>query len=73
MIRTQNQVVTAKKKVKGTIHWVNAKHCKEVEVRFINNLISEESAESVEGQENAPTNTDYNFNPDSLVIPKGLC
>lgn len=58
----------SQKKVKGTIHWVNAKHCKEVEVRFINNLISEESAESVEGQENAPTNTDYNFNPDSLVI-----
>jgi glutaminyl-tRNA synthetase len=56
------------RKVKGTIHWLNKDHVKQVEVRLINNLIMEESAEAVEGQEHAPDDQSYRFNPESLVI-----
>ena len=58
------------KKVKGTIHWINADHSKQIEARLINNLISEETADAVEGQEHAVDDNAYRFNPDSLVVLK---
>ena len=54
------------KKVKGTIHWVSEKYSKKIEVRLLDNLVEEESADVVEGQEHAVD--DYNINPNSLVI-----
>ena len=56
------------RKVKGTIHWVSPKYAKNIEVRLINNLIEEESASLVEGQERAPEDEEYRFNPNSLVV-----
>ena len=55
------------RKVKGTIHWVSPKYAKNIEVRLINNLIEEESASLVEGQERAPEDEEYRFNPNSLI------
>lgn len=54
------------KKVKGTIHWVNPKHAKCIECRLFENLIDEESAEEVEGQERAVEG--FKINPNSKVI-----
>lgn len=56
------------KKVKGTIHWLNSEFARKVEVRLINNLISEETAEAVEGQENAVSDDEYKFNPNSMIV-----
>ena len=56
------------RKVKGTIHWVSPKYAKNIEVRLINNLIEEESASLVEGQERAPEDDEYRFNPNSLIV-----
>ena len=56
------------RKVKGTIHWVSPKYAKNIEVRLVNNLIEEESASLVEGQERAPEDDEYKFNPNSLVV-----
>lgn len=39
------------RKVKGTIHWVSEKYSKQIEVRLLDNLVEEESAVVVEGQE----------------------
>lgn len=52
------------RKVKGTIHWVSAEHCKEAEVRLYDRLFSVENPD--EGVE------DYkeNLNPDSLKVIK---
>ena len=52
------------RKVKGTIHWVSAKHAKEVEVRLYENLIDEEKG--VYNEEDGS----LNLNPNSLVIKK---
>ena len=54
------------KKVKGTIHWVSQKYSKCVECRLFENLVEEESAEAVEGQERAVD--DYKINPNSIQI-----
>jgi glutaminyl-tRNA synthetase len=54
------------RKVKGTIHWVNAKHAKLVECRLSENLIDEETAEEVEGQERATDG--YKINPNSKQV-----
>lgn len=54
------------KKVKGTIYWVNANHSKQVECRLFENLIDEESAEEVEGQEHATEG--YKINPNSKQV-----
>ncbi len=59
---------SSSRKVKGTIHWISEKYSREIEARLVNNLIAEEDAEIIEGQENAPENSDYKFNPDSLII-----
>lgn len=54
----------ANRKVKGTIHWVNPKHCKKAECRLYSNLVMEEDSEAVEGNE---ANTDgVRLNPNSL-------
>ena len=50
------------RKVKGTIHWVNAADAKQVEVRLYNNLIDEEKG--VYNEEDGS----MNINPDSLEI-----
>lgn len=52
-------------KVKGTIHWVNPNHAEKIEVRLFDNLVEEESAELVEGQEHAVS--DYKINPNSII------
>lgn len=54
------------KKVKGTIHWINPKHAKQVEVRLFENLVDEDSQEEVEGQEHATDN--FKINPNSKII-----
>ncbi|MBO7526883.1 MAG: glutamine--tRNA ligase/YqeY domain fusion protein [Clostridia bacterium] len=54
------------KKVKGTIHWVNPNHAKCVECRLFENLIDEDSAEEVEGQERATNG--FKINPNSKQV-----
>ncbi len=51
---------TSKKKVKGTIHWVNAKHAVKAEVRLYDRLFTVEDPASEE-------NWLENLNPDSLI------
>ena len=46
-------------KVKGTIHWLNANHCEQIEVRLFENLTL-----GTEKDENG----NYAFNPNSLTI-----
>jgi glutaminyl-tRNA synthetase len=57
------------RKVKGTIHWVSAKHAIEAEVRLYDRLFLTENPEEV------PEGKDYtvNLNPDSLKISKAFC
>ena len=55
-------------KVKGTIHWVNPNHAKQVEVRLFENLVDEESQDEVEGQEHATEG--FTINPNSKMILK---
>lgn len=50
------------RKVKGTIHWVSAKHCKEVEVRLYDRLFS------VENPDDGEKDYKENLNPDSLKV-----
>jgi len=55
------------RKVKGTLHWVSAKHALEAEIRLYDRLFKSESPEDVE------EGVDYktNLNPESLKIVKG--
>lgn len=55
------------RKVKGTIHWVNAKDCIEGEVRLFDRLFKEEIPDKTE---EGKTFLD-NINPDSLKVLKG--
>ena len=55
------------KKVKGTIHYVAKNHAKEIEVRLFDNLIREEEAEEVEGQERTIVDV-QEINPNSLIV-----
>ncbi len=55
------------RKVKGVIHWVNAKECKEAEVRLFDRLFTVENPNSVE---EGISFTDL-INPDSLKVVKG--
>ncbi len=50
------------RKVKGTMHWVSAKHSLPAEIRLYDRLFTEENPDSAEGEF-----TDY-LNPDSLNI-----
>ncbi|MDL2295335.1 glutamine--tRNA ligase/YqeY domain fusion protein [Lachnospiraceae bacterium OttesenSCG-928-E19] len=52
------------RKVKGTIHWVSAKHAKKAEVRLYENLVDEEKG--VYNKEDGS----LNLNPNSLVVRK---
>ncbi len=56
------------RKVKGTIHWVSAKHAIPAEVRLYDRLFTVESPDDV------PEGTDYkaNLNPDSLKIVQAM-
>jgi glutaminyl-tRNA synthetase len=56
------------RKVKGTLHWVSAKHALEAEIRLYDRLFLNESPEDVD------EGVDYktNINPDSLKIVKGF-
>lgn len=57
---------TSQKKVKGTIHWVSAKHAFDAEVRLYDRLFSVADPEGEEGKEF----TDF-LNPNSLEILNG--
>ena len=56
----------AKRKVKGTIHWVSATKCVEAEARLYDRLFTFERPEEVEDGKEF---TDY-LNPDSLTVNK---
>lgn len=53
------------RKVRGTIHWVNAEDCINAEVRLYDNLFTVPEPEAGDGEF-----TDY-INPESLVVLKG--
>ncbi len=53
------------RKVRGTIHWVNAEDCIDAEVRLYDNLFTVSEPDAGEGEF-----TDY-INPESLVVLKG--
>jgi glutaminyl-tRNA synthetase len=55
------------RKVKGTIHWVSARHAIEAEVRLFDRLFSAEDPESGEGADDFLKN----LNPHSLEVLKG--
>ncbi len=55
------------RKIKGTIHWVSAEHCKEVEVRLYDRLFTVEDPSAAE---EGKTFLDY-LNPDSLSVITG--
>ncbi len=54
------------RKVKGTIHWVNAKDCAEAEVRLYDRLFNVENPSDEEGV----SSFEDNLNPDSLITKK---
>ncbi len=56
------------RKVKGTLHWVSASHCRPVEVRLYDHLFSCDDPEDVD-----PGKTFLDsINPDSLTVVTGL-
>ena len=54
-------------KVKGIVHWVNAQHCVDAEVRLYDHLFSKENPEDVE----EGGHWRDNLNPDSLEVLGG--
>ncbi|MEE1198311.1 MAG: glutamine--tRNA ligase/YqeY domain fusion protein [Acutalibacteraceae bacterium] len=52
------------RKVKGTLHWVSAKHCKDATIRLYDRLFNVENPSDEEGVESFADN----LNPESLVI-----
>lgn len=55
------------RKVKGTIHWVSARHAVKAEVRLYENLVDEEKG--VYNKEDGS----LNLNPDSITVLKDCC
>jgi glutaminyl-tRNA synthetase len=57
------------RKVKGTLHWVSAKHYKAAEVRLYDRLFTKENPEDVE------EGGDFteNLNPESLIVKTAYC
>ncbi|MCP4051118.1 MAG: glutamine--tRNA ligase/YqeY domain fusion protein [bacterium] len=55
------------RKVKGSLHWVSAKHAVDAEVRLYNNLFTTANPNEIDGD---ATYNDY-INPDSIEIIKG--
>ena len=62
--QTKSGMPEANRKVKGTLHWVSAKHALDAEVRLYEQLFSKEDPNQVEQQ------LDFlsNVNPDSLTL-----
>ena len=54
------------KKVKGTIHWINAKNAHEVEVRIFDNLILPKEEDLAGGKEQEAKEDE--INPDSIKV-----
>lgn len=57
----------SKRKVKGTLHWVSAKHAVEAEVRLYDRLFIDEAPDAHKGKDFMEF-----LNPNSLVIKKAL-
>jgi glutaminyl-tRNA synthetase len=57
------------RKVKGTLHWVSAKHFQEAEVRLYDRLFVKENPEETEDGRDF---TD-NLNPESLIVKTAYC
>ena len=55
------------KKVKGTIHWLNEKHAKNIEVRLFENLTIPKEESSVSGGKEQSA-TEDEINPNSLTV-----
>lgn len=55
------------RKVKGTIHWVSAKHSKDIEVRLYDRLFNVENP----SDESKSGDFTQNLNPDSMIVLKG--
>jgi glutaminyl-tRNA synthetase len=64
---TRSGMLQSNRKVKGTIHWVSAKHAIEAEVRLYDRLFSTENPEVAEEGKDFKSN----LNPDSLISIKG--
>lgn len=64
---TKSGMPGSMRKVKGTLHWVSARHCKEAEVRLYDRLFMVENP-------SAETEKDFRelLNPESLVLGKAL-
>ena len=62
------------RKVKGTLHWVNADDAVEAEFRLYDTLMKSESAEQEDEEEETAVEKDFvdKLNPDSLVTLKGV-
>jgi glutaminyl-tRNA synthetase len=63
---TKSGLSQSNRKVKGTIHWVSARHAVEGEVRLYEQLFSKENPEDVNEGEDFKTN----LNPNSLLAKK---
>ncbi len=61
---TKSGMAESNRKVKGTIHWVSAAHCKEAEVRLFDRLFAVPDPDNVEEGHTFLEN----LNPDSLKI-----
>ena len=59
---------TSTRRVKGTIHWVEASHAREVEIRLYDRLFK------VADPEDVPEGDDFltNLNPDSRIVTRGF-
>ncbi len=66
---TRSGLPQSNRKVKGTIHWVSAKHAIEAEVRLYEQLFLKENPEEVEEGEDFKAN----MNPNSLQIKNCFC
>ena len=62
------------RKVKGTLHWVNADDAVEAEFRLYDTLMKSEGSEADDDEEETTVEKDFvdKLNPDSLVTLKGL-
>ena len=56
------------RKVKGTLHWVEASHCRTIEVRLYDHLFTRDDPENVEPGKSFLDN----INPASLTVVEGL-
>lgn len=64
---TKSGMTRSDKKVKGTLHWVSAKHARDIEVRLYDRLFMQEDPNDMEEGKDFK----YSLNPDSLNITTG--